>query len=612
MVPSTKYKKPQKLTLENFLACVNGVTDEPDAQGDYWAFCPCHNDGAKRGRRSLSIKEIENGRVLIYCYAGCSYHEIINKLGFKDHNIEAAWVYTDEKGKSLYEVCRGDKKKFFQRMPDGTPGTGNTRKILYRLPKLIKGIHKGKIVFIPEGEKHVDRLKDLGLCATTNSGGAGKWRPEYSEFLKGARVVILPDNDEPGRNHANQIAASLRGVAKLVKVVDIPGLPEKGDVVDWLDTGGNKKKLLRLVKKTPVWKPTEDATRITLKAVRFMDYPKGSETQKWVIKDILPAGRLMVLGGRPKVGKSSLIVCLIACALKGETFAGHKCADNIKILAFLGEDNPHSINRTLGFYGVTDGELYYPDPETRYALDRREFDKPGAELVKLAHSLDCGLLIIDPLAKVLKFKKTKPQFEDAYELMDEIKAEGEKLGVAVIAVHHTRKGEKGSTAITDLTDPTEELMGSTAYTANPDVIAIFGRHQNNPELRRLKGVGRDFVEFDLAFGWEALSQSDKGSGLYRPVIGKELVGATLSRLANQIYAYLGQGQKVTTKDLQDEFGRNWNDITKALRELEDARLLGIERGEKRNSWRYYRPDIVGNRMVDAMKRGLEARDFLNQ
>jgi hypothetical protein len=128
------------------------------------------------------------------------------------------------------------------------------RRVLFRLQELLKADPKAR-VYIVEGEKDVKRLVKLGLVATTNSGGAGKWQPEYNRFLKGRRVVILPDNDEPGRSHAEEVARNLAGVAKSVKIVHLPHLPDKGDVSDWLQAGGTRKRLVALVKKAPEYRP---------------------------------------------------------------------------------------------------------------------------------------------------------------------------------------------------------------------------------------------------------------------------------------------------------------------------------------------------------------------
>src|SRR5690606_471494 len=134
-----------------------------------------------------------------------------------------------------------------QRVPDGRGGwiwrLGDVRRVLYRLPDVVRAVREGRTVYVVEGEKDADRLASMGLCATTAPGGAGKWRDEYTEPLRGARVVVLPDNDEPGRAHAEMVARALRAVSADVRVVHLPDLPEKGDVSDWLDAGGTAEEL---------------------------------------------------------------------------------------------------------------------------------------------------------------------------------------------------------------------------------------------------------------------------------------------------------------------------------------------------------------------------------
>ena len=106
-------------------------------------------------------------------------------------------------------------------------------------------------VLIVEGEKDADRAANIGIVATTCAMGAGKWRPEYNEHFRGRSVYIVPDNDDPGREHAQQVAQALHGIAKGIKVVELPGVPEKGDLSDWLDQGGTKAELAELVKASP-------------------------------------------------------------------------------------------------------------------------------------------------------------------------------------------------------------------------------------------------------------------------------------------------------------------------------------------------------------------------
>jgi DNA primase len=103
---------------------------------------------------------------------------------------------------------------------------------------------------VVEGEKDVHSLETLNLVATSASGGAGKWRPEYSESLKGRLVIVIPDNDDPGRAHAKQVVESLAKVAT-PRLLELPGLPPKGDVTDWIAAGGTRDKLAELLKVKP-------------------------------------------------------------------------------------------------------------------------------------------------------------------------------------------------------------------------------------------------------------------------------------------------------------------------------------------------------------------------
>lgn len=116
--------------------------------------------------------------------------------------------------------------------------------MLYRLPEL-SNLKPGTAVFVVEGEKDADALVAMGLQATTNAGGADKWSSDFAEQLAGFRVVILPDNDEPGRKHAKRVCDSL-GESQHV-VLELPGLPDKGDVSNWLANGGTRDQLVGLV-----------------------------------------------------------------------------------------------------------------------------------------------------------------------------------------------------------------------------------------------------------------------------------------------------------------------------------------------------------------------------
>ena len=168
------------------------------------------------------------------------------------------YPYENESEETVLEVLRYEPKTFRQRRPNGLGGwiwdLQGVRKIIYRLPQVIAS---SDTVYICEGEKDVDLLWSKGLVATTCTGGAGKWVDEHSKFIKDRVAVIVPDNDDAGKNGGHKTALSLQKFAKSIKVVYLPGLKEHGDVTDYLEFH-TIKDLLDEVEKTGFYVPEEE------------------------------------------------------------------------------------------------------------------------------------------------------------------------------------------------------------------------------------------------------------------------------------------------------------------------------------------------------------------
>jgi 5S rRNA maturation endonuclease (ribonuclease M5) len=149
----------------------------------------------------------------------------------------AVYRYEDESGELLFEVRRSEGKRFlvFRPTPKGfIPKLGGARKVLYRLREVRKGIDRGDTVFVVEGEKDVDTLASVGLTGTCNPFGAGKFLREYAALLAGAKVVIVPDADDVGREHAADVAQKLMDVAAEVRVLDLDSTRSDGyDISDF-------------------------------------------------------------------------------------------------------------------------------------------------------------------------------------------------------------------------------------------------------------------------------------------------------------------------------------------------------------------------------------------
>lgn len=254
--------------------------------GQYYAKCPFHDD-----KHSSFSFNVENGGWT--CHAEDIHggpEAFANKIGVaptgsqadrQNLNIVATYDYKDEQGKLLFQVVRVTPKGFRQRRP-GSAGDWHwdlegVRRVLYRLPELVEIGQGESQVLVVEGEKDVETLRGLGLVATCNPGGAGKWKPEYSPFLAGKHVVILPDNDEPGLKHSKQVVESLLGVAASVKLVMLPGATGKGaDVTDWLKQGHTLHELLKVCDATPTLK----ATNLAVPSEKNWEQPLPFQTLK--------------------------------------------------------------------------------------------------------------------------------------------------------------------------------------------------------------------------------------------------------------------------------------------------------------------------------------------
>lgn len=281
--------------IDIVLDALGGAQCEPMKQRNGWkARCPAHADT----KPSLDVTTGDDGKVVVICRSqGCTFAAIAAALRLEEGDFfrrpiaaptkskakgkrridyahpVAVYLYENPDGSPAYQVRRLKvfdeagkviDKTFIQYHWDGAGwkvGLGKIEPILYRLPELLTA-PVNQPVWIVEGEKDVDRLKTLGQLSSTNPMGAGKWKDHYSESLRGRPCLIIPDNDQAGRDHAQQVARSLHGKDASVKIVDLveimPDLRKKGDVSDFLDRGGMVDQLKELAQGTAEWKPSAE------------------------------------------------------------------------------------------------------------------------------------------------------------------------------------------------------------------------------------------------------------------------------------------------------------------------------------------------------------------
>lgn len=237
------------------IAAASGMSPRRSGQG-FKVRCPAHEDRAP----SLSVRPGEDGKVLLYCFAGCGLDDILAAAGLTLADLSerarsngqssgpvAEHSYVDENGALLFQVVRKVGKQFVARRPDGTGGwvysLGRVRRVPYQLPKVLEAVEAGRPVYIVEGEKDVHSVERAGAVATCNPGGAGKWRDEYTPAFTGAHVAVVADLDKPGIAHARSIAERVGAVAATLRLLR----PLAGkDITDHLTAGRSLDELVPL------------------------------------------------------------------------------------------------------------------------------------------------------------------------------------------------------------------------------------------------------------------------------------------------------------------------------------------------------------------------------
>lgn len=319
------------MTVETFLTRF----DRKTAAGGQWLVrCPAHQDQ----KASLAVRRGEDGRVMLHCHAGCDTARILDVMGLTAADlfetkldqrsskvIEKMYPYCDEGDTVLYEAVRYTPKDFRQRRPDGNGGwwwnlPPDVRRVPYRLPELMKK----PACLVVEGEKDADALWAIGIPATCNIGGAGKWRDDYARTLKASgiqRVVVSPDNDDAGRAHMETVARSCDAVGLTVRCLTLPGLPLKGDISDYLTTH-TKADLLALIKTAPLFDPATTPLQwpsgVGLVLVNLADVTP--EHISWLWPGRLARKKVAIIAGDPGVGKSFVTLDIAARVTTGRAW----------------------------------------------------------------------------------------------------------------------------------------------------------------------------------------------------------------------------------------------------------------------------------------------------
>jgi hypothetical protein len=389
-------------------------------------------------------------------------------------NSEQIWIYENEDGLPRYQVIRKNGptgKDYRQRryLEGGKLEWGMTgvTALPYRLPQLLKS---DDVIFIVEGEKCADAVIRLGLLATTNHGGANKWPPTLTPYFKGRAVVIIPDNDQAGHRHSQLVASSLVGTAAMIKIVNLPDIREKGDVYDWIAAGGTKNQLTDLANAAPFYSgqqltqpsiasspETRTANRINL--VHWSELP-DVETQ-WLVINLIPAGGLAALYGKPGTFKSFVALYVAAMVGSGKSVFGNDViqGDVIYVAGEGGSGLKARKDATTKAHDIRDTSVHF----LRSQLDLRSDDADREALLTEIDRLDLkpALIIIDTLSRAFAGGNENAS-EDMGKFIAHLTVIQLRLNAAALIIHHTGKdearGQRGHSSLHGAVDAELEVQ----------------------------------------------------------------------------------------------------------------------------------------------------------
>jgi len=422
--------------------------------------------------------------------------------------ILKAYDYVDENGKLLSQTVRWSDKRFTQRQP--RPGGGwinnlqGVRRVPYRLPELIAANPIDDVIS-PEGEKDVDRAVAEGFVATTNAMGAGNWHNDQNAYFADRHVVLIPDNDAPGRAHVQNVATKLYGIAETIKIVTLPGLPEKGDLSDWFDADGTAQALRHLIMQAPEWRPATtdetfddyDETPEPTRAPRFTlvtpSQLKQRPAPEWMIEGILLEDSLSAIVGAPGSFKSFVALDMALSIAGGHPWNGHAVRRGpvVYISAEGSKGVPKRITAWENHHGRTASEDCY------FLTDAVQFMESG-DVGELLYAI--GLLpvrpvyvVVDTLARtMLGYEENSSKDMGVYIAgTDRIRIE---TGGHVSLLHHVNKAgdTRGSTALPGALDTIIEVK------RDDDILTVSCGKQKDAEeftsfhlLRRIIEVDND-------------------------------------------------------------------------------------------------------------------------
>jgi len=371
----------------------------------------------------------------------------------------ANYVYCKADGTPRLRVNRTATKGFWQEHWDGerfVKGGITEQRVPYKLPELLK--YPDAPVLIVEGEKDVENVMDLGpFVATTNAGGAGNWHADLNQYFSGRDVFILPDNDEAGEAHARKVHENLKGIAKEIRILRLPGLGDKGDVSDWIAADGTPEQLVDLLKAAPKYEDaapkTEEPPADAIPDMGIWDAGDDlelPEPRHWLLGNQFCRKFLSGLLAPGSTGKTVLRMLQCLALATGRKLTGQHVFKRCRVLIVSLEDDKDELRRRLKaaciHYGIKPsdlkGWLFCAAPKGFKLAEMKNGSRQIGILEKMLRRdierWKPDLVTLDPFIKLHAMEENDNGAMDfVCDLLVQLAIE---YDIAVDAPHHTKKG----------------------------------------------------------------------------------------------------------------------------------------------------------------------------
>ncbi len=615
--------------VEAVIQELNNLGCQPEQAGDqYSAYCPVHELDGKGHKKSLSVKSGNKVAVVVTCHAGCSFNElrkVITSLNSTKERkeVEATYLYRNREGKEEFRKLRFWPKDFRienHNIPSNDPNKMRwklpldrdiTEWPLYRLPELVAAKDTGETVFYCEGEKDTDRLVKLNCIATTNYEGASKgsqkpkWRLDYTKQLSGLNsLVLLPDNDDPGRAHMANIATQMTGKVGEIIMLDLglrfPDLKAGADVSDWLNAGHSVEELIELVSRCEPWTPAtaDNAAVSPVEPPRSDDLNLGKETDvpaqpsppppaesvmlrsaatiipraiDWLWPGWLSVGKLHLLAGAPGTAKTTIAMTWAAAISTGGTFPDGSRAPQGNVLIWSSEDDPRDtlIPRLIAA-GADLNHVHIVESVNHSKTGKRTFD-PAKDFPLLKAAVNqigtVVFMVIDSVADAVAGDAGKNN--QVRRALSPVKDFAEEMGIAVLGITHFNKGTSGRAI--------SRIIDSVAFVGLPRVVMIAFKKRGNGSLimRAKSNIGPDnggyeFYTFvEPLIGYDGISANRVGWKGYIEGSADEHLKEAESDSIDEPANSLEKAEKFLMDELQDGYRQESAVL------IEKAKGLGI-------------------------------------